>query len=277
MLNLVVCIKQVPMVSELPWDPKSGTLRRDMAEGMMNPACANALEEALQIKRRCGAKIVAITMGPPMAKEVLFEAMAMGADHGILLTDPCLAGGDTFATSLTLARAIEKECPDFDLILCGCYTSDSETAQVGPQLAAELDIPGVACVEQFEIRDRTVRMHRLSDDFIETLELDLPGLITVTTLANAPRYCTLGGLETAYDRPDIKILGARDLGLEPKTVGILGSPTKILNVFSPTAEKKNVIMKGTPKKIVDEIFEKYGDRISGAIAKDLKTHYHGKK
>lgn len=277
MIKLVVCIKQVPMVSELPWDPQSGTLRRELAEGMMNPACANALEAALEIKRRHGAEIVAITMGPPMAEEVLYEAIAVGADRGILLSDPCLAGGDTFATSFTLARAIEKECPDFDLILCGCYTSDSETAQVGPQLAAELDVPGAAYVEQIEIRDRTVRMQRLSDDFIETLELDLPGLITVTTQANAPRYCTLGGLETAYEQQEVKILGARDLKLEPKTVGILGSPTKILNVFSPIAEKKNVMMKGTPKKIVDAIFEKYGDRISGAIGKDLKSHHHDKK
>ena len=260
------------MVSELPWDPKSGTLRRDVAEGMMNPACANALESALQIKRRYGAHISAITMGPPMAEEVLYEAIAIGADSGILLTDPRLAGGDTYATSFTLARAIEKVCPDYDLILCGCYTSDSETAQVGPQLAEELDIPGAAYIEQLEIKDRTLRMQRLSDDFIETLEMDLPGLVTVATAANIPRYPALEGLETAFDRPDIQTLSAADLDLDPQTIGVLGSPTKILNVYSPTAEKKNLIMKGAAKKIVDEIFEKFGDRIGGAIGKDLKTH-----
>ena len=128
------------MVSELPWNPKSGTLQREVAEGMMNPACANALETALQIKRQYGGVIVTFTMGPPMAEEVLYEAITMGADRGVLLSDPCLAGGDTFITSHTLARAIEKECPDFDLILCGCFTSDSETAQVGPQLAEELGL-----------------------------------------------------------------------------------------------------------------------------------------
>jgi electron transfer flavoprotein beta subunit len=265
------------MVSELPWNPQSGTLRRDVAEGMMNPACANALEAALQIKRRHNGEIVALTMGPPMAEEVLFEAVAMGADRGILLTDPHMAGGDTFVTSYTLARAIKKECPDFDLILCGCYTSDSETAQVGPQLAEELDIAAVAYVEQLDIRDCTVRISRLSDGFIETLEMQLPGLVTVTPQANTPRYPHLGGLETAFDQPDIKILGAGDLGLDPGRIGVKGSPTKIINVYSPTAEKKNVILKGTAKKIVDEIFEKYGDRISGAIGKDLKTHYHDKK
>ena len=265
------------MVSELPWDPQSATLRRDLAEGMMNPACANALEAALQIKRRHEGEIVAITMGPPMAEEVLYEAVAMGADRGILLTDPHMAGGDTFVTSYTLAQAIEKECPDFDLILCGCYTSDSETAQVGPQLAEELDIAAVAYVEQLDIENRTVRVRRLSDDFIETLEMQLPALVTVTTRANTPRYAHLEGLETAFDQPDIKILGAGDLGLDPEKIGVKGSPTKIINVYSPTAEKKNMLLKGTAKNIVDEIFEKFGDRISGAIGKDLKTHYHDKK
>lgn len=260
------------MVSELPWDSKSGTLRRDVAEGMMNPACANALEAALQIKRQYGGHITVITMGPPMAEEVLYEAIAIGADSGILLTDRSMAGADTFVTSFTLARAIEKVCPDFDLILCGCYTSDSETAQVGPQLAEELDIPGAAYVERLDIKDRTVRMQRLSDDFLETLEMDLPGLVTVTTAANVPQYPPLEGLETAFARPAIKILKAEDLNLDPKTIGIQGSPTKILNVYSPTAQKKNLILKGAAKKIVDEIFDKFGDRISGAIGKDLKTH-----
>ena len=99
MLKIVVCIKQVPMVSELPWNPKTGTLKRELAGGMMNPACAHALEAALQIKDRHGAHITAITMGPPMAEEVLYEALAMGADNGILLSDPAMAGGDTYATS----------------------------------------------------------------------------------------------------------------------------------------------------------------------------------
>lgn len=271
-LRLVACIKQVPMVSELPWDSKSGTLRRDVAEGMMNPACANALEAALQIKRRYGGHISAITMGPPMAAEVLYEAIAIGADSGVLLTDPRMAGGDTYVTSFTLARAIEKVCPDFDLILCGCYTSDSETAQVGPQLAEELDIPGAAYIEQIEIIDRTIRMQRLSDDFIETLEMDLPGLVTVTTAANVPRYPHLEGLETAFDQPNINTLNADDLNLDPTVIGVQGSPTKILNVYSPTAEKKNLMMKGAAKKIVDKLFAEFGDRISGAIGKDLKTH-----
>ena len=139
MLKLIVCIKQVPMVSELPWDSKTGTLKRDMAEGMMNPACKHALEAALQIKNHHLAHITTLSMGPPMAEEILRESLAMGADRGILLTDPRMAGADTLITSYTLARAIIKECPDFDLILCGCHTSDSErsrSAGAGPECSA---------------------------------------------------------------------------------------------------------------------------------------------
>ena len=270
MLNLVVCIKQVPMVSELPWNPKTGTLKRELAEGMMNPACAHALEAALQIKNRQGGLITALTMGPPMAEEVLYEALAVGADRGILLSDPAMAGGDTYATSYTLARTIEKQCPDFDLILCGCFTSDSETAQVGPQLAEELDIPAAAYVEHLEIEGRKVRMQRISDNFLEVMEMELPGLVTIMAGANVPRYPSLEGLVSAFEQPPIKILDRGDLGLDAAAIGQKGSPTRIINVYSPTAEKKNTILKGTAKKVVDEIFNKYGEKISGAIGKDLK-------
>jgi len=258
------------MVSELPWNPKTGTLKRELAEGMMNPACAHALEAALQIKHKHGGEITAISMGPPMAEEVLYEAMAMGADRGILLSDPAMAGGDTFATSYTLARTIEKECPDFDLVLCGCFTSDSETSQVGPQLAEELDIPAAAYVEDFEIKARKVRMQRVSDNFLEVMEMAMPGLMTITTRYYVPRYPTLEGLDQAFETPRIKTLKARDLGLDLKVIGRKGSPTKIINVYSPTAEKKNVVLKGTAKKVVDDIFAIYGDKISGVIGKDLK-------
>ena len=270
MLNLVVCIKQVPMVSELPWNPKTGSLKRELAEGMMNPACAHALEAALQIKSLHGGKITAITMGPPMAEEVLYDAMAMGVDHGILLTDPAMAGGDTFVTAHILARTIKTQCPDFDLVLCGCFTSDSETAQVGPQLAEELDIPAAAYVEKLDIKGRKIRMQRVSDNFLEIMEMKLPGLVTIMDRVYAPRYPSLEGLIDAYERRRIKILNARDLGLVPNAVGQKGSPTKIINVYSPTAEKQNVILKGAAKKVVDEIFNNYGEKISSAMGKDLK-------
>ena len=258
------------MVSELPWNPKTGTLMRELADGMMNPACAHALEAAVQIKGRQKCEITAITMGPPMAEEVLYEALAVGADHGILLTDPVFAGADTYATSYTLAKTIETQCPDYDLILCGCYTSDSETAQVGPQIAEELDIPAAAYVEDFEIKGRTVRMQRISDNFLEVMEMKLPGLITIMTRAFAPRYPTLENLADAFDNPQITTMGVNDIELDPDHIGRNGSPTRIIKVYSPTAEKENVVLKGTATKVVNAIFDNYGEKISGAIGKDLK-------
>ncbi len=274
MFKFIVCMKQVPMVSELPWDSRTGRLQRELAEGMMNPACKHALEAALQIKHRHGGRITAITMGPPMAEEILREAVAMGADRGVLLTDPHMAGADTLVTSHTLARAIEKECPDFDLVFCGCHTSDSETAQVGPQLAEELGVAGVAYVEQLELNGRTVRMQRESDDFLETLEMDLPGVLTLTPRYYVPRYASLVGLQEAFEQVGVNLLSADDLKLSAKEIGIKASPTRILNVFSPVAGKTNITIKGSAKKVVDELFNRFGDQLSGAIGKDFKTHDH---
>jgi electron transfer flavoprotein beta subunit len=270
MVKMVVCIKQVPMVSELPWDPATGTLKRDLAEGMINPACRSAVEAALRIRETQGGQITAITMGPPMAEEVLREAIALGADRGILITDRRLAGADTFVTSHILALAIKKTCPDFDFVLCGFATSDSETAQVGPQLAEELDIPGVACVDEITLSGRTVQVSRLADNFLETLEMDLPALATVAIGGHAPRYVPLGGLQEAFCGREIEVLDAEALGIAPDMVGRKASATKILSVTSPTAGKKNIVLTGTPKQIVEQLFEKFDDRIGGAIGKDLK-------
>ncbi len=132
MLNIIVCIKQVPMVSELPWNSKTGTLKRDLAQGMMDPASSRALEAALQIKESCDAKICALTMGPPMAEEILHQAKALGADEGVLLTDRRMAGADTFLTSHILSRYILNHYKNIDLVICGSQTSDSETGQVDP-------------------------------------------------------------------------------------------------------------------------------------------------
>ena len=271
MLKMIVCMKQVPMVSDLPWDPVTGTLTRDAAEGMMNPACKHALEAALVLKEFCGGHITAMTMGPPMAEEILREAIALGADRCLMVSDPKMAGADTLATSFTLARAIEIFCPDFDLILCGCHTSDSETAQVGPQLAEELDIPSIAAVEDLDLRGDALRIKRVSDNFLETLEMDLPGLVTVATGFFTPRYASMAGLHDAFREPGILTVGARDLGLEEGAVGLHGSATRIVDIFSPVAKKENIVLKGAPKKIVEELFERFDDTIGSVIRKDLKA------
>jgi len=271
MLKMIVCMKQVPMVTELPWDTRTGTLKRELAEGMMNPACKHALEAALRLKHEHDGHITAITMGPPMAEEILHEAIAMGADRCLMLCDKKMAGADTLVTSYTLARAIEIFCPDFDLILCGCYTSDSETAQVGPQLAEELDIPVIAYAEDCTVNEETITIKRVSDNFLETLQMNMPGLITLTTQNFAPRYTPIAGLQDAFDEPNILTVSADDLGLDEEIIGLAGSPTKILEVYSPTAQKNNIVMKGAPKRIVEELLERFDDRIGSVIRKDLKV------
>lgn len=271
MLNIVVCIKQVPMVAELPWDEKTGTLRRDLASGMMNPACKHAVEAALQLKEKHGASITVITMGPPAAEEVLREALAMGADHAILICDRIFAGSDTYATSFVLARAIKKEVPGFDLILCGAYTSDSETAQVGPQLAEELNVPAAAYAEHLDISGRTMRVRRLVDKFRETLEMDFPALVTVSMEQYKPRYVSLAGLNQAFSETDISLLNAEALGITSADLDQNGSRTKVRRVFIRKTQKENVRITGAAANAAAEFLDRYQRTISAVIGKSIEA------
>ncbi|MBA3011416.1 MAG: electron transfer flavoprotein subunit beta/FixA family protein [Proteobacteria bacterium] len=275
MFKILVCIKQVPMVSELPWDSKTGTLKRELAQGMMDPSSRRALEAGLQIKEtraELGEKtqIIVLSMGPPMAMEILYQAKSLGADKGILLSDRAMAGADTFLTSFILARFIKKEVPDVDLVLCGSQTSDSETGQVGPQLAEELSIPAIGYAADIQLQGQMVRVHRHVDDFFEVLEMDLPGLVTIDQAAYTPRYAAFGGVQDAFETADIIQVDARRLGLDENFNAVKDSPTRIVDVYSPTTRKENRVLKGTAKAVVDQLFEDYGKIISSAMGKDLK-------
>jgi len=268
-MRVVVFIKQVPAVSELPWDRKTGQLKRGAALGMMDPASKHALEAGLRLKEDHGAQLVAICMGPPEAEEVLREAVALGADKGFLLCDPRLAGADTLATSYTLARAVGAASPDFDLLVLGCHSADSETGQVGPHLAEELGLPAAAYVEKIDVNDRTLTVDRLSDGWLETLEMDLPALVTVTTRAFTPRPTPMTGVEQAFAGGQVFILNATDLSTDPEHVGWAGSAGRVLRVYSPTMDKKGVLIEGSPKDCVRELLDRFGDRLGALMAKDL--------
>jgi electron transfer flavoprotein beta subunit len=237
---------------------------------MMNPACRHALEAALQIKEKYSAKITTITMGPPAAEEILRESIALGADCGIHICDRAFAGSDTYATSLVIAHAIKRECPQYDLVLCGSYTSDSETAQVGPQIAEELDLPAAAYIEKLEINGRTLRVSRLVDNFRETLEMEFPALVTVSLVNYKPRYVPLAGMENAFETG--RIISFNAIGLEIKTSSMeaSGSRTKVRKVFLRKADKENVLLKGTSVNVVEEFLNKYESKISWAIGKDIE-------
>ena len=262
------------MVSELPWNSKTGTLKRELAEGMMDPASRRALEAALQIKENLDANICAVTMGPAMAEEILHQAKALGADEGVLLTDRRMAGADTFLTSHILSRFIQREYNSFDLVICGSQTSDSETAQVGPQLAEDLGIPAIGYINKISVKENTVEVQRHVDDFFETLSMDLPGLVTIDLSAYKPRYLALEGVEKAFENPDIRIIDAEKLGFNDDFNALKDSPTRIIDVFSPTTQNENRVLKGAVKKLVDQLFDEYGKVISSGMGKDLKTHEH---
>ncbi len=257
-------------MTELPWDEETGTLRRDLAAGMMNPACKHALEAALQIQESYGARVTVITMGPPSAMEVLYEALAMGAHRALHISDPLFAGSDTYATSWVLGEAIQKQCPGFDLILCGAYTSDSETAQVGPQLAERLGLPATAYIEKMEISGRTLRVRRLVDNFRETLEMEFPALVTVAMENFTPRHTPLAGLENAFSENPVLVLDALSLGIDAAAIDSKGSRTRVRRVFSRRTEKENEYFTGTPSVSVTDFLNKYESKISAAIGKSIE-------
>jgi len=279
MVNIVVCIKQVPMVSELPWNAKTGTLKRELAQGMMDPASRQALEAGLQMKQTLeasgqAARITSLCMGPPMAEEVLHQANALGGDEGILLTDQKMAGADTCLTAYILAACIRKFLSKPDLVLCGSQSSDSETAQVGPQLACELDIPAVGWASDLKLGPagngpRVLEVSRHVDDFFESLEMDLPGMVSVDPGAFAPRHTALAGVARAFETGNVRLIHAEELGLEKGFNALKDSPTRIVDVYSPTTQKENTVFKGAAKTVVDRLFRDFGKTVSSAMGKDL--------
>jgi electron transfer flavoprotein beta subunit len=232
-VNIVVCIKQVPATTKVKINPETGTLVREGVEAIVNPFDEYAIEEAIRIKERLGSGSVRIiTMGPPQAEETLRSAISLGADESILVSDRAFAGSDTWATSYTLARAIQS-LGEVHLIICGKQAIDGDTAQVGPGVAEMLGIPFVAWVRKVEeITDGKIRVQRLMEDGYEVVEMPLPGLITVVKEINVPRLASLKGKMRAKKNVST-ILTAAKLAADPKKIGLTGSPTQVLRSFAP--------------------------------------------
>ncbi len=257
-MNIIVCIKQVPGSTEVKINPDTGTLMRDSVEAVVNPFDEYAIEEALQIKEKHGGVVKVITMGPPQAESALREAVAMGCDEAILVSDKAFAGSDTWATSYTLSKAIES-LGETNLIICGKQAIDGDTAQVGPGVAEMLDIPFVAWVRKIEeISDTTMKVERLMEDGYEVVEMPLPGLITVVKDINQPRMASLKGKLRAK-KAEIKVITASDLTVEESKIGLTGSPTQVLRSFVPEKKTGGEKIEGEVpdlvKKITDTILE----------------------
>ena len=265
-MHAIVCIKQVPDTTEVKIDPERGTLIREGVPSVVNPFDMYAIEEGILLKEAHGGKATVISMGPPQAKEALKEAVAMGCDEAVLLSDRTYAGADTWATAYTLSQAIRK-IGEYDLIVCGRQAADGDTGQVGPGIATQLGINQLTYVfriSEIDFEARTITVERLVEEGREVVTSSLPCLITVVKDINSPRYPSFLGIRKA-NKKEIPVWSAADLchdtGADEACFGLIGSPTKVIKVFTPPvrAGGGEVIMGDDPARAADAL----ADRILG--------------
>ncbi len=260
-MNIIVLIKQVPDTTEVKLDPRTGNLIREGIDSVMNPDDRHALEAGLRLKESGGGKVTVLSMGPPQAIDVISEALGMGADRGVLLTDRAFAGADTWATSHTLGKAVEK-IGDYDLILCGRQAIDGDTAQIGPQVAEYLGIPQVTYVFGMEeVKGRSMTVRRRIEAGYERLRVSLPALFTVTAEANSPRDPVIGSLLAACGaKAPIQVWDAADLGMTTAQVGLEGSLTHVIRTFPPKSQRAGEILEGSPAQAVEDLVGRLKER-----------------
>jgi electron transfer flavoprotein alpha/beta subunit len=252
-LNIIVCIKQVPDTAEVRINPETGTLIREGVPSIINPFDMHAIEAGLQLREKVGGKVTVLTMGPPQAESALRDALAMGADDAVLLSDRAFAGSDTWATSNILSKAILKL--GADVIICGKQAIDGDTAQVGPEVAEFINIPHISYVRRIDdIAEKTIKVQRLMDEGYDVVESSLPVLLTVVKELNEPRLPSLKG-KMAAKKAEIKKWGLDDIGVEEVDIGLKGSPTKVKNVFAPEVKKDRKMLDGTPEDQVATLIE----------------------
>lgn len=242
-MNLVVLVKQVPETTDVKIDRETNTLIREGVSSIVNPFDMYAVEQALRIRDEHGGNVTCISMGPPQAEAALRETLSLGADEAILLSDKAFAGADTLATSYTLARAILK-LGEFDLVICGKQAIDGDTAQVGPGVAEHLDIPHVTYVSTLEeISDRHIRVRRMTEEGYDVILSSLPALITVVREVGEPRMPSIKGTLRAR-KARIATWTAKDIEADEMMLGLSGSPTQVMRIFSPEARPGGEIIEG---------------------------------
>lgn len=230
-MKIVLCIKQVPDTSDIKWT-ENNTINREGVESVINPVDLYAIETALRLKDKNNADISAVSMGPLQAKDVIKYAISMGCDRGYLLSDKKFAGSDTYATAKTLAHFVKSHVPDFDLIICGQFAADGDTAQTGPSLAKQLDIPVVTYVKEVKEDNKNLVIKRESEQYLETYNAEPPLLICVSKGEHEPRRPKINGFIKSKNT-EIKVLSCDDIGLSPENTGIKGSPTYVSKAFTP--------------------------------------------
>jgi len=253
-MNIIVCLKQVPDTTSVKIDPRTNTLVRQGIKNIVNPLDTYALEEAVRLREKHGGKVTALSMGPPQAEEMLREAVSLGADEAVLLSDRAFAGADTWATARTLAAAVKKM--EHDLIICGRQTLDGDTGQVAPELAEMLQMPFIAYVSKIEeICEGKLRAQRMVEEGHEVLEAPLPAVITVVKEINEPRLPSLRGVMKSKSAA-IPVWTAADLNIDPATVGLQGSFTQVVKIFFPQRTCQAEIFQGDPDNQADCLVSK---------------------
>ncbi len=255
-MNIIVLVKQVPDTTDVKLDPKTGNLLREGLKSIMNPEDRHAVEAGVEIKETLGGKLTVLSMGPLQAVDVCTEAMGMGADEAVFLSDRAFAGADTWATSFTLGKAIEV-IGSFDLILCGRQAIDGDTAQVGPQLADYLNIPQVTYVQEIERIDETsVIVKRQLENGYERIECMIPALLTVINSLNTPRYPHIGRMiDACKEKARIKVMNAADIGVMTSQIGLDGSLTHVVKTFSPDFKRHGKILEGSKEQAISELLK----------------------
>lgn len=231
-MKIIVCIKQVPDTTDVKLDPVTGTLIREGIPSIINPDDKAGVEAALRLKEETGGTVTVLSMGPPQADAALREALAMGADSAILLTDRLFGGSDTWATSSIIAAAIKKL--DYDLIIAGRQAIDGDTAQVGPQIAEHLGIPQVSYVSGVKTEGDKLVLKRSFEDRYHMIEVTPPCLITTLSELNEPRYMTVGRVFDAYRELTVERWSCADIEdtVDKNSMGLKGSPTRVKKSFT---------------------------------------------
>jgi len=253
-IKIIVCIKQVPEKTEVGWDPETGTLKRETMPGILNPNDKHALEAALQLREKQDGAVTALSMGPPQAEEALREALSMGVDVAVLLTDRAFAGADTWATAYLLSLAVRK-MGSYDLILCGKESADGMTGHIGPQLAEFLDLPQLTYAVDIKLHDHSVRIKQRLEDGFRILEAPLPALVTVERGINQPRIPPMDQVMKAY-RKDLLHWGVKDMGGNEELFGLKGSPTQTRRVYIQKMERRKVrFLEGDVKETARQLIQ----------------------
>jgi electron transfer flavoprotein beta subunit len=261
-MKIIVCIKQVPDTTEVRLDPVTGTLIREGVPSIINPDDMRGIEAALQIKEQIpGSTVTIVTMGPPQADIAMREALAMGADEAVLISDKAFSGADTWATAETVAAAVNKL--GYDIVITGRQAIDGDTAQVGPQIAERLGMPQISYVEEIlEITKSTITVKRQYEDRYHIIEADLPCLITTLSELNKPRYMSVGGVFDAYREKEVKVWTLTDLEavIDQSNIGLKGSPTKVKKSFTKEAKGKGELFEVDTDEAVQIIVDKLAAR-----------------